>query len=401
MIKVNGTNIKDIRYNGLPVSKVMRNGQVLYKKAQDNLISTIIINQNITDPTTMISGDVNGQAIQWIRTNSHNYLVKKNTEGIVDVCQLDDSTREKYHDGSAAVLTGEEGDVMMKLPNFAYKSVEAEPDIWHISFAQKPVDNTWKVWEGDDMIGCYKAFVDAEKVYSRSGVDSTDKISQGNFKAYARNRGIGYTLVRWEQHCMIAFLFYAMYGHTNSQYKIGKGIDSSIKVTGLTNSLGMTDTVGDGGNGDASSINLLGLENWWGNKYEWIDNVIYNPESGNGVFRVTDTITGETRDIAGMAPNNSWNWPKTVVAGEYLDIIVKEAGGNGSIGYCDGQYLSTSASRVVLRSYSYSDSYGGVSCLHASNDSSYTSTSCGSRLAFKGIINEIQNVEEFKSIQLQ
>jgi hypothetical protein len=37
----------------------------------------------------------------------------------------------------------------------------------------------------------------------------------------------------------------------------------------------MADTVA-GGNGNTDSINFLGLENWWGNKYEFIDNIRFN-----------------------------------------------------------------------------------------------------------------------------
>ena len=40
-------------------------------------------------------------------------------------------------------------------------------------------------------------------------------------------------------------------------------------------------------------------------------------------------------------------------------------------------------SRVVLRSYSYAYAYGGVACADANYGSSYASTYCGSRLAFK------------------
>lgn len=40
-------------------------------------------------------------------------------------------------------------------------------------------------------------------------------------------------------------------------------------------------------------------------------------------------------------------------------------------------------SRVVLRSYYYSSTYGGVAYVHALSDSSYTDSCYGSRLAFK------------------
>lgn len=39
--------------------------------------------------------------------------------------------------------------------------------------------------------------------------------------------------------------------------------------------------------------------------------------------------------------------------------------------------------RVVLRSFNYSDANGGVACVYAVVDASYTYSNCGSRLAFK------------------
>lgn len=38
------------------------------------LVSKIVLNQNLSDPSAMLSGDINGEAIQWIRENSHRYL---------------------------------------------------------------------------------------------------------------------------------------------------------------------------------------------------------------------------------------------------------------------------------------------------------------------------------------
>ena len=57
---------------------------------------------------------------------------------------------------------------------------------------------------------------------------------------------------------------------------IGSGTDSYEKETGQTDSLGMEDTHAET-NGNTMSINFWGLENWWGNKYEFIDNVVVNP----------------------------------------------------------------------------------------------------------------------------
>lgn len=107
--------------------------------AADYLVSTITINQNISDPDTMITGDINGPAIQAIRNNSHIYLCKylgeKDGEGQMAICQLDDNDSNYYADGTPADLTGADGDVMMRRARLWTKAVEREPDVWDISFA--------------------------------------------------------------------------------------------------------------------------------------------------------------------------------------------------------------------------------------------------------------------------
>lgn len=41
-----------------------------------SITSTITINQSITNPNKMVTGDINGECIKWIRQNSHIYLCK-------------------------------------------------------------------------------------------------------------------------------------------------------------------------------------------------------------------------------------------------------------------------------------------------------------------------------------
>lgn len=79
-----------------------------------------------------------------------------------------------------------------------------------------------------------------------------------DLKTYARNRGVGYSLVKWKHHSIICFLFYALYGTTNSQAICGSG-ESSYNTTGATDSLGMEDTTTS--NGNSRGINFWGLEN--------------------------------------------------------------------------------------------------------------------------------------------
>ena len=365
--------------------------------------SWIIINQTITDPATMITGDVNGEHIQLIRNNSHRYLGKYTADGTMTLCQLDDDDSTKYTDGTTADLTGAEGDVFMKMPRFWYRAKEMSTDVWGIGFyygTESPGEN-WKEWNGNELIGVYEAYSTDSKVYSHSGVESSGNISQANFKAYARARGNGFQIIDWQMHCVMAILFYAQYGHTNCQEKIGAGTNSNSKQCGQTNANGMNDTKGTspvsglndaGADGNAQSINFWGLENWWGNKYEWIDNVVVDAYE----WKITEPDGTVRTPGYALKPSNAWIGKLMFKAN--CDLIPTDSGGSETTGFCDYYYGSSSTARVVRRSYNSSGTDGGVAYVNARYDSSVTDSAFGSRLAFRGQCVEAESVATFKSL---
>ena len=383
----------------IKASQATRSINALYDAIPDDLV---IIDQTITDPATMISGAVNSSVIQQIRAGSHRYLGKYTADGQMTLCQLSDTDGTKYADGTDAVLTGAEGDVFMKMPDFWYRGLEIGTDVWGLQFRYGSASPGagWTKWDTNALIGVYEAYSEGEKLYSRSGVTSSGNISQANFKAYARNRGNGFRIVDWQMHCVMAILFYAQYGHTNCQDKIGKGTSSSSKQCGQTNANGMNDTKGTspvsglndaGANGNSQSINFWGLENWWGNKYEWIDNVVVNSYN----WEITEP-DGTVRK-PGKAGSSS-NYITKMMFGDCCDLIPTAASGSETTGFCDYYYGSSSSARVVLRSDSYSNTSGGVACVNANYDSSDTNSSYGSRLAFRGQCVEAESVASFKSL---
>lgn len=378
-------------------SQLIRNIDVVYNAI---VINTITINMTITDPATMISGDINGSVIQNIRNNTHRYAAKDAVSGTITICQLDDSNSNLFYNGESSNISNLER--FVRIPRFYYKVDDTNPNIQKISFSMNKPNNTWQEWDGNDLIGCYEAVVSTNKIYSWSGSSPASDISYTQFKQFASSRGTGYRLVTWQQHCMVAILFYAIYGHTNCQAKVGSGTSSHTKSTGYTDSIGMADTVA-GGNGDSNSINFLGLENWWGNKYEFVDNIRYNytNEVSQPNFSIQE-YDGTWRHVqVGSSQASNWKYPVKLRIGNKLDMIpfdVNESSGSTTTGFCDGQYYSTSTNTVVLRSCHYSYAYGGVACLSADYSGSSTGFSCGSRLAFRGNIIEEKNVQTFLSL---
>lgn len=370
------------------------------------LTGYIILDQTSADPTTKVI-DESGHTyasyqrpavIDAIRAASHCY-VGTFANNKMTLKQLDDTDGTKYADGTSAATdiasTGK--DVFMRLPFFFTRVSQYATDKIKIEFAfdpnqtvtttAQPDGSGWKQWGGNDLIGKYEAYETNNMTYSKSGVDSTGNVSQANMKSHARARGTGFTLVKWRHQNLMAILFYAYYGHTNCQTLIGSGArayNGSSRYTGLKNSLGMTDTTS--ANGNTGNIVFWGLENWWGCKYEWVDNVVIN----NHTWTITedDNTTRTIQSSAMASGNDAWIYPSKFIIGDDLDVIAAagQSGGSDSQGYCDAQYYTSSSSRVVRRSNSRASAYGGVACVVAGNDSSNTDAGSGSRLAFKGTI---------------
>lgn len=337
--------------------------------------TTILLDQTITDPATMITKVYDDGGISQIRLNSHRYVCKL-VDGVMQAKQLQDYNGTLYLDGTTADLTGAEGDVMMKLPQFYYRATEQETDKWLIDFVygERPSEE-YKVWDGKEFIGVYEAYVVDSNVYSRSGVASTGSVSQANFKAYARNRGEGYTLVKWKHHCIMAFLFYAEYLNTNSQAICGAGTASYTKNNGQSDLLGMEDTSAET-NGNSQSINFFGLENWWGNKFEFIDNVELNAKR----FDVVED-DGTIREAGQGASENIY--AKAMLVGEELDLIPITNGGSATSGFCDYYSATTSNGLLASRSGDKAETYGGISYI-SGQTSTTSSASFTSRLAYRG-----------------
>lgn len=277
------------------------------------------------------------------------------------------------------------------------------------------------------LVGVYEAYLKDDFLYSISGVGSTASVCQADFRVYARNRGTGFQLVDWEMHKDIDNLFFAKYGGRDSQGICGPGTHTIGRATGASNATGMQDTTAnadgswykqtlssDGsyypsgnayvlkneGDETRTAINspvALGYENWYGNKAEWMDNVGFCTNAVDYKWDI-GLPDGTTREVQGAKYSGNHFYPKCVIHGRYMDTMVALSGGSTSTYYHDSTYQNATKGRVVYRSYSFANSAGGVSFAGAGYDSSHTSTSIGSRLAFRGKIVVAQSVAAYKAI---
>ena len=392
----------------------------------------IILDQTSSNPTTKVldeqnrsgSSYVRPDVIDYIRAASHRY-VGTFDNNVMSLKQLDDTDGTQYADGADAStdIAGGNADVFMRLPYFFTRVSTVATDKIKIEFAYDPSQTAtttqnpgsgWKQWGGNELIGVYEG-----SSYDPTGQDDPSQFSnwllcsingvestgggwqnstaygtQPQFKQCARNRGNGFTLVKWRHHCIMAILYYAYYGNTNCQEQCGYGANAysgEYRTTGLKDALGMTDTTSLNGNTD--NINFWGLENWWGCKCEWIDNVQYTSsgfqvtEDDNTVRTVID-FSNMTHVSANPPYSYFGVWTNKLLLGENLDIVptndTVNDSGNDDAGYCDGQYfVKPDDGTPVVACRSSSDAYsdGGVACVGARFDSTDASGNVGSRLA--------------------
>ena len=269
------------------------------------------------------------------------------------------------------------------------------------------------------LVAVFEACTIGSKLYSAAtGNASVGSLTQSDFIYYAKQRGL--QLIDWEMHKDIANLFFAFYGRRDSQDQCGYGQSTEQRNIGTTALLGMQDTISynsDGGahqtsnawyvrpNEDGKNVysliyntNCMGYENLYGDKYEWLSGVsLPNTNTQEQYKLLIEMPDGSTRKVKSGTVSG---YCTGMYHQKYMDIVgVHSQKGSSTTYYCDEFNVSNAANRVVCRSFINSYAFGGVSFAYCGHDSSSTNTNIGSRLAFRGEIEEAESVTAFKAIK--
>ena len=269
------------------------------------------------------------------------------------------------------------------------------------------------------LVAVFEACTIGSKLYSAAtGNASVGSLTQSDFIYYAKQRGL--QLIDWEMHKDIANLFFAFYGRRDSQDQCGYGQSTEQRNIGTTALLGMQDTISynsDGGahqtsnawyvrpNEDGKNVysliyntNCMGYENLYGDKYEWLSGVsLPNTNAQEQYKLLIEMPDGSTRKVKSGTVDG---YCTGMYHQKYMDVVgVNSQKGSSTTYYCDVFTSSGTANRVVCRSRGYSCAGGGVSCAVCGVGSSSSYANIGSRLAFRGEIEEAESVTAFKAIK--
>ena len=399
-IIVNGKDI-ELMLNGKPVKQVLYNGKTIYPSKGR---CSFICNDNNSNPEIPTSGD-----ISWIKGRR---CLAKPYQGGVAICYLDENNSELFYDGTPAALDGSMGIWMTDIPSYWLEHKGEEYDINSIQNLNHPItlihkdkddatnDVTWnktdenKVFSRRVLVGVTEAVRQNKVIISKKGVKSTGSLKASQCHNLATALGNGFDIIDYETHCKIAHLFYAKYGNRNPQgmEQFGTGENSYTRTIGTTSSLGNNDGK------TSTQISFLGIEDFYGGKNEWMGGIssngstyyIYDGFEQNAVpiasHRIVD-IGGSSRE--GYISKMYW--------GKHGDIIPIKVDASSVKHYCDYGLVADPNWHIGRRSGSSAIGQCGVAYFHTYYNSEDLDVVIGSRIQYRGKIQEL-SVEEFKKI---
>lgn len=266
-----------------------------------SLISSYVLDQTNPngDPNNAIVFDNDNSVILAIKAASDFYACENKDWGSDTPEFIKMSKSHKLTTAGGVLLDANNYDIFMKLPEFWWKceNIDNNEDKVRFSFTMtNPNDNTWFHWEGDTFIGVYKAYTINNKTYSRSGVVPTKQSSNATTydytRTHAKNRGNGFDIISYEVHqimCILAWGYLSSLNSSTFKGKIHKCFNnpSNLRITGVNDDLGFDENIN-------RYINFWGLEDWWGNGFEKLSNLIFTSSYYNYVITNTISITDGT-----------------------------------------------------------------------------------------------------------
>ena len=288
------------------------------------------------------------------------------------------------------------GDVMVKIPKFWYRRYK-EGDIEYIKIADKattgftlhPLFNHAGVESDCAYVGAYKTSSNNKSV---SGASPQESQTRATFRSNAKAKGTGWSLIDIAAVSAIQMLCMVEFATTNAQAAIGRGYcdsNSAALSTGSCNNVANL-TGRPAGTDGKTGVVYRGIEDFWGNVWEWVDGVNWN----GGTYYVCNNPANYADDTAtnytALSYKGATNWSSSYITTEGLDtgnnphVMLPSAAGSGSEStyYCDACWSSTGWKVFRHGGVWFYGSACGLFTAGLSSASSYSSTGIGSRLLY-------------------
>ena len=264
--------------------------------------------------------------------------------GVVQYYLNRDNYTQKEQGGSSA-LTRSDGDVMVEIPKIGYK-MSNDSNYQYIQITENPSAEGFCYLahsldaEGDCdkiYIGAYLADKSGNKLWSASSINPISNITLISARTCAQSKGAGYQLLSFYPLTLLQCLYVIIYKNLDSQAALGKGL-----VNGVSSSYtGGTDTdpfcYGDPQSGLAH-VKFLGIEDFYGNLYQWIDGLYCDPSLN--IKTDYNNFTGEHgtnfrySQSSGLS-SNAYGYMSKIQGTNNTGFVIKSASGSETTYYAD------------------------------------------------------------------
>ena len=266
-----------------------------------------------------------------------------------------DSTKKA--DGTAAIINGTDGNVMVEIPKFWYKYEHVSgvhkwsisdgnhgPDYEvHPAFIRGGVEKDYRYYPA------YEGFNLSEKLISGSGRIPTVNRTRAQFRILAAANGAGWSQIDWNLLVAVQLLYLTEYADFNSQAMIGRGNDTGsdyTMTTGGSNSIGNASSLST--NND-TWMSYRGIENWYGSMFKFIDGVNVQERkyfiNSNPATFADDVFTGDYVD-SGITSVATSGYVSNLVPSKKGFVASAVAGSTST--YIPDYFYSDAGSRIVL-----------------------------------------------------
>lgn len=339
------------------------------------------------DPNKLVTVDITTEPVPAVGTGSgsspfDNYMPWMGMEE-VDI----DASGRVY----PANRTSPSSATCVKIPQFYYK-VEKSGNIFRYYIADGPIDGFSLHPGSESYVARYEGYLvnksGGQALCSYSNTPAKTGLTRAEFRNYAKNFASNAQLYDFAAWCAYDLLYLVEYADWDSQKKIGPGIvnDTAAHKTGETDA--MVYHTGRANSGDNSAVQYRGIENPWGNVWEWVDGINFNNYAPvictDPTKYADDTTTNYT--VAGVPLGGSGS-TKTLGISTNLPwaYLPREPGGSETT-YIPDSMNSSSAWKVLMVGGSRGNSSAaGLFCFHAGNSSSSSGVSIGTRLQFREV----------------
>lgn len=317
----------------------------------------------------------------------------------IEQYELDFNDSTKKATGGTSVLTGADGDVMVRIPKFYCDIKKVGQGIRYRIFTYENPTKTLPLGlephplfkdSGRDKYytGAYKGYVESNVLRSISGKSPTVNKTKANFLDYARQgRDNKYNITSINELSAITILYLIEFADWNSQKLLGQGRSntSSLSSTGSTNALGSRS--GRISNDDSNgNVSYRGIEDIFGNIWSFVVGILL---VDNGYYYTGEPEHFDNKTNMSFINGNPITTDGYITRMEYLDgiehlFIPSEVGGSSSTYYCDNFWAhNTGEENIALAGGSWARGANcGVACLSCDAVASTVTSTLGARLSY-------------------